>query len=257
MLARMRRLLALLTFALTICACDNGSTKPPPDTEQHVFGACYRNYVATLNAWTDQVGRVPPECAELDRDYTIQITQEENIPCALEQGPSDHELWIGCTQPDELTIYLLDERTNAEKLDTSVHEWVHALAECVDGDMDLLHARAELWEGYEGLPVETLALTDLVIGQCANATTPAGPEDGRARSMDQRVDRAPARAAAPDRRSAANVSGAWPSLWLSQKAGRIRGKLARSPDGARRFARRGANHFYRGGTLYSTDSATA
>jgi hypothetical protein len=167
----MRYLIPLIALLL-LYACDS---TPKPDTEQHVFGACYRSYVATLNAWTDQVGRVPDGCDTLDREYTIQLSAEADIPCALDRGPD--ELTTGCTEVEERTIYLLDGRPDIQLVDSSVHEWIHAIANCADGDPDRDHLRGELWEGYGANTVEIRAQTDtsFVIGECAALYRPPAP----------------------------------------------------------------------------------
>ena len=58
-------------------------------------------------------------------------------------------------------------RTNVELVNTSVHEWIHALAQCVDGDMDRDHLRVELWAGLsdaDSVEVEGQAFSE--IGEC-------------------------------------------------------------------------------------------
>ena len=51
-------------------------------------------------------------------------------------------------------------------VDTSVHEWIHALAQCVDGAMDVDHLRGELWGDYGGESVEIQAQASAEIGEC-------------------------------------------------------------------------------------------
>jgi hypothetical protein len=153
----MKRVLWLL---LTIAACAPAA----PDEQQTITGACQRSFRPTLEAWEAELGRVPAECAYLDTEYSVEVLPASELPC---DPPGPGELVTGCTVQPLQAIYLLGDRTNVELVDTSVHEWLHALADCVDGDMDRHHARVELWDELSGAEsVEIQAQASAEIGEC-------------------------------------------------------------------------------------------
>lgn len=150
----MRRVLLLVLLALAACEA------PAPD-DPGISGACVRSFRPTLEAWEAELGRVPEQCAYLDAKQDVQLASEDEIPCAPEAST---ELVIGCYQSG--AIYLLEGRDDVQLVDTSVHEWVHALAECVDGDMDREHLRGELWADYGADTVELQAQAGAQLGSC-------------------------------------------------------------------------------------------
>lgn len=146
---------ALLVFALlTACAPD----EPPAPG---ITGACSRAFRPTLDAWEAELGRVPSDCAYLDSVYPVQVVSADELPCEDEPG----SIIVGCTVEGD-AIYLLEGRLPAQLVDTSVHEWVHTLASCVDGDIDADHLRGELWGEYGPNTVEFTAQVAAEIGQC-------------------------------------------------------------------------------------------
>lgn len=150
-------LLGALLGLLFTASCDPSKPSVPVIT-----GACTRSFRPTLEAWEAVRGRVPETCAYLDTVYAVQLVSEAEIPCEKETNG----LIVGCTQPEERTIYLLKGRSASELVDTSVHEWVHALADCVDGDRDTNHLRGELWGDYGVDAIEVQAQAAAVIGGC-------------------------------------------------------------------------------------------
>jgi hypothetical protein len=147
----------MLALALALVACGS----PTPD-EPGITDACVRSFRPTLKAWEAALGRVPEGCAYLDAEYVVQIVSADEMPCAPEAST---ELVIGCTVPGD-AIYLLEGRDVVQLVDTSVHEWVHVLAYCVDGDLDRYHLRAGLWALYGAETVELQAQASAEIGQC-------------------------------------------------------------------------------------------
>lgn len=148
--------LLALALLLTACAPDE------PPAEPAINGACERAFRPTLQAWEAALGRVPEGCAYLDAEYDVVLASEAAIPCAPE---SSVELVVGCTVPGN-AIYLLAGRDDVALVDTAVHEWVHALAHCVDGDVDRYHLRGELWAQYGPDTVELQAQAGAEIGEC-------------------------------------------------------------------------------------------
>lgn len=157
----MRRfLLALLVLA----ACE---PDPPPDEPGSITGACVRSFRPTLEAWETRFGRAPEGCAYLDTQVDVQLVAAEDMPCDDEPG----SIVVGCTVLDaddgsNDAIYLLEGRLLSQLVDTSVHEWVHVLAACVDGDIDADHLRARLWATYGAETVELQAQASAEIGEC-------------------------------------------------------------------------------------------
>jgi hypothetical protein len=160
----MTRLLASITLAFvcafSLPACESGAAS---DEASGITRACYRSFAPTLVAWEDALVRVPERCAYLDKLYTVQLANTGEIPCTTE---ASNQTVAGCTTPEDHTIYLLASGDNVQMTDTSVHEWVHALADCVDGDRDADHLRAELWADYGPNSVEAQAQASAEIGEC-------------------------------------------------------------------------------------------
>lgn len=139
----------------------SGCEPADPPAEPGITGACVRSFRPTLEAWEAEFGRVPEECAYLDAELDVQLGSEAEIPCAPEAST---ELVVGCLHGD--VIYLLEGRDDGLLVDTSVHEWTHALARCVDGDPDRYHLRGELWAQYGPETVELQAQASAEIGAC-------------------------------------------------------------------------------------------
>lgn len=153
----MRRILWII-LALAACA------PAPDDDPQEIIGACQRSFRPTLEAWEAELGRVPDECAYLDSVYSVQVLSASELPC---DPPGPGELVTGCTVQPLMAIYLLgDGRTNVDLVNTSVHEWIHALAQCVDGDMDRERLRVELWAPFGAASVEIQGQAFSQIGEC-------------------------------------------------------------------------------------------
>lgn len=149
------RIVALFVL-LTACA------PAAPDDGPSITGACVRSFRPTLEAWEMYAVRVPAECAYLDGELDVVLASKAEIPCTTEAST---ELVIGCYQPGD-AIYLLEGRDAVQLVDTSVHEWVHALADCVLGYPDILHLRADLWAQYGTETVELQAQASAEIGAC-------------------------------------------------------------------------------------------
>lgn len=148
----------LLCFVLLLIGCEQTAGREEP----RITRACIRSFAPALDAWQAELGRVPEACAYLDAELDVQIVSEAEIPCAPE---SSSELVVGCFVPGD-AIYLLESRDLIQLVDTSVHEWVHALAHCVDGDSDRYHLRAGLWAQYGADTVELQAQASAEIGGC-------------------------------------------------------------------------------------------
>ena len=149
----MKRLLLLVLLV----ACESS----PPATETVITGGCVRSFRAVLEAWEAEFGRVPEECAYLDADYDLQLVGSDELPCPP-AGPGGK--LVGCTQGK--VIYLLRGRDDLDLIDTSAHEWIHALSDCVDGALDADHLRSQLWIDYGADSIEAQALASVEIGKC-------------------------------------------------------------------------------------------
>lgn len=151
-----------LLFSALMSGCASSS---PIDAEPRITRACYRSFAPTVDAWDQVVGRAPLECAYLDKEYTVQLLHQSGDFLACTPVASSWTV-AGCTHPPTSTIYMLASDDNVQMTNTSVHEWVHALADCVDGDADPDHLRAELWADYGANTVELQAQASAEIGAC-------------------------------------------------------------------------------------------
>lgn len=159
------RLSALLA-ALLLTACDPPTTPVEPAPSGGVTDACVRSFRPTLEAWEAANGRVPDVCAYLDTQYTVELVPASELPCVSE---ADNELVVACTQPEEHAIYLLEGRDQLALLDSSVHEWLHAIEDCAHGDRDREHLRAGVWTQGGAGSVEVTAQAAALTGTCLAA----------------------------------------------------------------------------------------
>lgn len=138
---------------------------PDRTPEPGITRACVRSFAPTLAEWEARHGRVPDECAYLDSEVDVVLASKDEIPCPVE---APLELVIGCYQGSdgEDVIYLLEMSDNGLLVDTSVHEWVHALADCVLAYPDIRHLRGDLWAQYGADTVELQAQAAAEIGEC-------------------------------------------------------------------------------------------
>ena len=157
------RFVLLAAIALFSCADDPGGR----DERPAITHACVRSFYAVSQAWEAASGKpVPIECSLLDLEYDVQVVDDDAvIPCVVD--PSAGLLQVGCTRVDERVIYILGGRDDVTMVDTSVHEWLHALADCVLGDPDREHLRAGIWVMRNGAAsAETQAMASAEIGEC-------------------------------------------------------------------------------------------
>jgi hypothetical protein len=155
----MTRLALAFACLVLLAACPG---EAPASELPTITRACYRSFAPTLAAWEAEFGRAPVECSLLDTEYTVQLATPAEIPCVASRAESV----IGCITYSARAIYLLDGRDERALTDSSVHEWVHALAHCADGDGDGAHLRAELWALYGAGSVEVQALAGALAGEC-------------------------------------------------------------------------------------------
>lgn len=152
-----------IPFLVVLAAC---APSAPAKTE--VTHACSRSFAAVLDAWngaaeTAGTNRAPDECTFLDTQY--DVSQADGITCDAEPH-GDNEHVVGCTFPETHEIVIWNGLDDAAAVDTSVHEWIHALANCVLGDPDAEHLRAGLWAQFGANSVEIQASAAAQIGEC-------------------------------------------------------------------------------------------
>ena len=149
-----------IMLALILSSC----TDAHEPAEPVVTMACIRSFATTLAEWERNAGeRVPKQCQFLDADYEVQLVSAADMPRECISGGEGTEV-VGCTLGG--VIYLLDSRDAIERVDTSVHEWVHALSQCVYGDVDQYHLRAGLWASSGAESTEVQAQAAAVLGEC-------------------------------------------------------------------------------------------
>ena len=158
---------AAFIFALLSQGC---APDEPSEPVPAVSGVCWRAFSSVLGAWVDQYGaRVPAECEVLDRSWRVALGTEADMAACPPAGP--HQVLRGCTSPTERTVYVLGTLDEDLRRDTAIHEWVHVLSHCVDGDFDRGHSIYELWmgdaQGGAGFgSVEGKAQADAPYGTC-------------------------------------------------------------------------------------------
>lgn len=95
---------------------------------------------ATIDAWEEVIGRVSDEC--YDRSVDAIIAEESKFPESC-IPPDDFGNYIGCYLATEKfgiggdIIYILPSRTELQKQDTAVHEFIHLLSNCEFGDNNI------------------------------------------------------------------------------------------------------------------------
>lgn len=156
-------IIGLAAYLSLVTTVSNGCASDEPTGPAPITRACYRSFAPTLDAWQGALLRVPEECTLLDQEYTVSQVLSESIPC---RPASSSEVVVGCTVPRTQDIYLLAGRDDLATTDSSVHEWIHALADCVSGDADYDHLRASLWAEYGADTVEAQALGNVTTGEC-------------------------------------------------------------------------------------------
>lgn len=161
----MRTLLLLIAILLTACVEDEPE-ESESDAGHVITHACRRSFVPVLDAWDMIVGRAPDRCRSLDAQYDIVVVPEEEMPC--EEGLGDNQARGGCFAAG--VLYLLEGRSDEALVDSAIHEWIHALAQCVNADVDRFHLRVELWVDYleeQGPAVEPRARAGITAhGRC-------------------------------------------------------------------------------------------
>ena len=135
------------------------------DPREHIpiHGACVRSFATTLAEFERYRGeRVPQQCAFLDEDYEVFLVPRDEFPEDCQRANV-----VGCTKG--LQVYIDEDLDPIERVDTSVHEWIHVLSRCVDKDvqMDRDHAMPGLWTRNDGQKsVEAQAQAAAVLGEC-------------------------------------------------------------------------------------------
>lgn len=152
----------LLLSLLLATACASERAAPTPNAPT---GACVRSFRAVLEAWeTLSRTRVPEECAFLDAEYNVVLARD--IPECEGEPIGVNEQTAACTLPAQRTILILDALDDLQRLDMSVHEWIHALSDCVYGDPDTEHLRAGLWVRFGTQSTEAQAFAGTEPGEC-------------------------------------------------------------------------------------------
>ena len=130
------RFVALVLVVLAGCALGDAESVRPLNEPR----ACYASFAAALEGWEAFVGPVPAECQRLDEVYTIEVTSGE-MPC---ESPDPGRV-IGCTEYELARITIRKGIGETKAVDTSVHEWMHALSGCVGVEGNNAHLNARIW----------------------------------------------------------------------------------------------------------------
>lgn len=148
-----------LWLLMMVSAC---AAADPPD-EPNITRACVRSFATTLDAWRSVVGEVPAGCAFLDAEYDVVLASSDDMPCDEPIGVN--QVRTECIHGG--VIYVNEAVDDVRRVEASVHGWVHALALCIDGDIDAHHLRLQLWEALSAEnSVEVNAATFAEWGEC-------------------------------------------------------------------------------------------
>lgn len=118
-----------IAFAFS-CVLLNSCTNPTD------VSAGYENARrAAIDAWEEVIGPVSDKC--YNRTKNAIVVESKYFPESCIPGGK----YIGCTFPikdvalgDDM-IFLLETRTELQKLDTAVHEFIHLLDVCMNGGL--------------------------------------------------------------------------------------------------------------------------
>lgn len=145
----------------------NSSDEPAP---KGISEACIRSFAPTLREYEAAVGhRVADACRFLDRDYNIVLLDRELEVLCGEQLAENEQL-AGCTHSGTTkTIYLNSSRSLLQQVDSSVHEWFHAILACDQSNPDSYHLSGRIWMVYGTKTAEANAIveaTNVEIASC-------------------------------------------------------------------------------------------
>jgi hypothetical protein len=117
---------------------------------------------ATIEAWEEVIGRVSDRC--YDRSVDAMVTEAGYFP---ESCISPTGNYVGCYMATEHLgiggdmIYILETRTDKQKLDTAVHEYIHLLATCEFINPDPFHEDKRFWDDFGSDTVEAHGCANL------------------------------------------------------------------------------------------------
>lgn len=123
----------MLTTALTLAAACNRYEPIEASRDHSAQGACFAVFDRVAIAWEREIGFVPVGCW-LEPDL-VRIEIVDDLGNYEGRIIGDRMMLIA----DGDLVYI------------AAHEWLHALAQCVDGDDDAGHNRPEVWGLLDGL----------------------------------------------------------------------------------------------------------
>jgi hypothetical protein len=154
-------LLAVMLFA---CAEEADFREDLPRVE----AACLASFDAALIAYEEKRGDVPVACKDLPSEYAVHFL--DNIDDVCGEAPRGEKV-VGCHyyRPEKV-IYLL-KGPEAQYVDASAHEWLHAIQVCVEveagtSDWQYDHTDEELWSRHGAATVEARAVQRTSFGPC-------------------------------------------------------------------------------------------
>lgn len=105
---------------------------------------------ATISAWEKIIGKVSDNCYYFTEDTSL--AEAENLPDECLAEPN--MVVIGCYFKKSNSIFILNSLSKYKKLDTAVHEYIHALSYCMFGYSDHDHENPFLWDEFGESTVE-------------------------------------------------------------------------------------------------------
>lgn len=126
---------------------------------------------AEVDAWEELIGDVSSVCLKkLRKTIVTEVDPQReslDVPCGFDNTPNEQRL-TGCFVHSKYgdlpyVILILSTRTQMQKMDTAVHEFVHATAQCMESDSDGDHSDKRLWDRYGTDTVEAVGCANLSL----------------------------------------------------------------------------------------------
>lgn len=157
----------LVTLILwPVVGCAEGEATEGPTNHAEAF-ACYEAFQAAVQGWEEFVGPVPDRCQYLDMEYHLEVT--DDLGCS-----GDLTDVIGCHNDSQRWIHVRAGLTQVRTVEASVHEWFHALHECVYGNPDHDHENPDVF-GPDGGRVPEHGRVQYTAQRYAIARAAVGP----------------------------------------------------------------------------------
>lgn len=160
----MLRAIVFLLWPIVGCAVSAAEPAPRNYTEAM---ACYEAFDAAREGWERYVGPVPDKCQHLTWEYRLELQSDLECPPTSSRTLGCHNTthWI------HIQAGMSPERT----VETAVHEWMHALSQCVTGHPDNDHTNPSVFGEDRGRVPRGAEWEPETAQQYAISIAPVGP----------------------------------------------------------------------------------